>query len=114
MHPEHLHTAVSAAAAGSRVAIYGETLHRVQRLARDVEDATPGELVERVSRLNGDNRIDFHGGGRIYFRSTHPNARGARGLSLDRVFLPIGTSPDILVEIVPALVASSEGVITGY
>jgi hypothetical protein len=114
VHREHMNVAISAAARGDKVAVFAETVERVQGIANEIMEATPGELVERVSRLNGNHYMDFYGGGRIRFLSTHPNARGGRGLSLDRVFVPIGTSPDALMEIVPALNTSREGVLTGY
>lgn len=114
MHPEHIQRAVSAAIGGSSVAIFGESLERAQGIARDVEEVTPAELVEQRSRRNGDHWINFYGGGRIRFLSTNPHARSARGLRLDRVFVPIGIDQDTLANIVPALATSREGVLTGY
>lgn len=110
MHPEHIHTAISAAAVGDSVAIFGETVERVQDIARDIVKEVPADYVERVSRLNGAHRIDFHGGGRIRFISLR---QSARGLSLDRAYVPIPTDRDILASIIPSLNASA-GVLTGY
>jgi hypothetical protein len=112
MPPEHIQRAVSAAIGGSFVAIFGESFQRVQEIAHDVEEAMPAELVEHVSRVNGRHSIDFVGGGRIRFIST--NSRGGRGLSVDRVFVPVGTAPDVLANILPMLVTSREAVLTGY
>lgn len=114
MHPEHMQRAISAAIGGSAVAIFGETLERAQDIAQDIMEATPGELVERLSRRNGDHYIDFCGGGRIRFLSLHHRGIGVRGLSLDRAFVPIGTKPDALENIIPSLVTSREAVLTGY
>lgn len=114
MHPEHMERAISAAAHGSAVAIFAETLERAQDIAHEIEEAAPSQLLQRVSRLNGNHYLDFCGGGSIRFLSTHPNARSVRGMSLDRVFVPIGISRDILGDIIPSIVTSSEAVLTGY
>jgi hypothetical protein len=114
VHPEHVQRAVSSAAGGSSVAVFADTMELVQDRAREIMEATPSELVERISRRNGDHYIDLYGGGKIRFMSTYANARSARGMSLDRVFVPIGTSRDVLGGIVPSLVTSREAVLTGY
>lgn len=112
MHREHMETAIFAAAKGSAVAVFADTLDRAQRLAHEVEAAVPTELwLQKVSYVNGRHSIEFPGGGSIRFISLR---QSARGLSLDRVFVPIGTDQAALEDIVPALCTSQEGVLTGY
>lgn len=111
MHREHIEVAISAAARGDAVAIFAENLQRTHQLAREVEAVLPGEYVQRLSRENGRQFIELHGGGIIRFLSIN---QSGRGLSLDRVFVPVGTDRKFLEEIVPCLVTSPEGVLTGY
>ncbi|MGY4543271.1 hypothetical protein ACVWY0_003204 [Arthrobacter sp. UYNi723] len=111
MHREHIQTAILAAAEGSAVAIFAENIQRAQQLAREVEAALQGENVARLSRENGRQFIELNGGGIIRFISTR---QSARGLSLDRVFVPVGIDRKFLEDIVPCLVTSPEGVLTGY
>lgn len=111
MHREHILVAIAAAAQGSAVAILAENLQRAQQLAREVETILPAENVARLSRENGRHFIELHGGGIIRFMSTR---QSGRGMSLDRVFVPVGTDRKILEDILPTLNASSEGVLTGY
>lgn len=111
MHREHMNVSISAAARGDKVAILTENLHCADGLAMDIEELLPSEYVEKISRANGRRAIYFHGGGNIHFISLR---QSARGMSLDRVFVPIGTPKDVLADIIPALAASSDGVLTGY
>jgi Cft2 family RNA processing exonuclease len=111
MHREHINVAIASAAQGGAVAIFAENLNRAQELLSDVEDVLPRENVEKVSRLNGKHAIYLHGGGSIRFISTR---QSARGLSLDRAFVPITTDRDTLAAIIPSLCTSQEGVLTGY
>lgn len=93
------------------MAIFAKDLRRAELLAHDVEEVLPSENVEKVSRANGRRAIHLHGGGSIRFISTN---QSARGLSLDRAFVPIGTDQDTLADIIPSLCTSQEGVLTGY
>jgi hypothetical protein len=99
------------AAQGGAVAIFAENLNQAQRLLSDVENVLPSDSVEKISRVNGRHAIYLHGGGSIRFISTR---QSARGLSLDRAFVPITTDGDTLADILPSLCASQEGVLTGY
>ncbi|AYN56818.1 hypothetical protein PBI_ANDREW_1 [Arthrobacter phage Andrew] len=121
MHAEHMSTAlVAAAAGGERVAIFAETFERAQEICRDLEDFLSGmpwaeELRDvRVVRANGRQSITFgtRGLGGVWFYSLR--GTGQRGLSADRVFVPIGTSGEELREIIPFLATSKVGVLTGY
>lgn len=111
MHREHMNVAMASAAQGGKVAVFAQNLERAEQLAHDFEEALPSENVEKVSRVNGRRAIYFHGGGSIRFISTN---QSARGLSLDRAFVPIPTDQGILAAIVPGLCTSQEGVLTGY
>lgn len=111
MHREHINVAIASAAQGGKVAIFAHNLQRAEQLAHDVEEVLPGENVEKVYRANGRRAIHLHGGGSIRFISIN---QSARGLSLDRVFVPIGIDQVILADIVPSLCTSQEGVLTGY
>lgn len=111
MHLEHMLVAIASAAQGGAVAIYAENLHLVDGLAKQAEEVLPSENVEKVSRSNGRRAIYFHGGGSIRFISLR---QSSRGLSLDRVFVPVGTDRKFLEDIIPSLATSSEGVLTGY
>lgn len=111
MHREHIEVAIASAAQGGKVAIFAKDLRRAEQLAHDVEEVLPGENVDKVSRINGRRAIYFHGGGSIRFISTR---QSARGLSLDRAFVPITTDQDTLADIVPSLATSAEGVLIGY
>ena len=111
MHQEHMHVAISSAAAGGAVAIFAKNLQHAEQLAHDVEGVVPEEYAEKIIRANGRRVIHLHGGGSIRFISTR---QSARGLSLDRVFVPIGTDDTTLADIVPSLCTSEDGVLTGY
>lgn len=111
MHLEHICTAIASAAQGSAVAIFAENLQRAQQLAREVEAVLQGENVARLSRENGRQFIELHGGGIIHFRSTN---QSGRGMSLDRIFVPVGIDRKFLEDIIPSLATSPEGVLTGY
>lgn len=112
MHREHMETAIFSAAKGGSVAIFADSVHLAQLLAHEVEASVPKELwLQKVSYVNGKHFIEFPGGGIIRFISLR---QSARGLSLDRVFVPIGTPKDTLADIAPALCTSQDGVLTGY
>lgn len=65
--------------------------------------------VSRVSRANGDQRIEFVSGGRIYFRSYQ--GHGHRGVSVDTLYLDSGlpaaiNDPDMLASFRACVAAS--------
>lgn len=111
MHREHVNVAAAAAAQGSAVGIFADNLEHAEQLAHDVEQVVPDDNVEKVSRVNGRRAIRFHGGGSIRFISIR---QSARGVSFDRIFVPVGIDRKFLEGIVPSLSTSSEGVLTGY
>lgn len=110
MHQEHIEEALGAASNGGRVAIYADTLNDAKAIAERFEAAN-NEPLERISRASGARRMDFHGGGSIHFMSLR--GQSARGMVLDRAYLPIGTGPDTLVNIIPSL-STTDGALTGY
>jgi hypothetical protein len=69
--------------------------------------------VAEVRRVNGDESLTFPGGGTMQFRSFRTIAR-YRGACLDRVYVPIGTNTDVLMELRPTLATSQDGTLTGY
>jgi hypothetical protein len=107
----HMELAIASASKGGKVAIFTENLQRADMLAHDAEEITPNESVEKVTRANGRRALHFHGGGSIRFISVN---QSARGLSLDRAFLPRGTSEDVRAAIIPALATSREAAFPGY
>jgi len=67
--------------------------------------------VAEIRHLNGQESITFPGGGSIHFRSI---LASARGMCLDRCYVPIGTAADVVADILPALMTSEDGTLTGY
>jgi threonine synthase len=115
MHDFHKLSAIHAAVVDrERVAVVAGTLpvaqdicNQLADLLRDEFDADPGYTVRR---LNGAHSIKFEAGGSIVFLSYRSPARG---MSLDRVFVPIGTGGEVLAALVPSL-AVSGGPFVGY
>lgn len=115
MHKEHQEHAVAAAAInGEKVAIFHNSWGEVQQLLEPLESVAVawGMTPSRKSRRNGDMFLDFYGGGSICFLSLRSEAQ--RGRSLDRAYVPIGTSMDALLQLTPCLGTSTIGVLTGY
>ncbi|AYN57477.1 hypothetical protein PBI_CORAL_1 [Arthrobacter phage Coral] len=110
MHDEHKGRAVAAAREGQRVAVVAATLPAAQEICGRLADLVEGEPAVTVRRLNGAHSIDFAGGGSIVFRSFRSSHRG---MSFDRVFVPIGTSADLVRELLPSLSVSG-GPLVGY
>lgn len=113
MHQEHMERAFVAAAVGQRVAVFAATRAEARAIFLDMADRLPAGLGPvDVRRLNGGESLTFEdSGGWIRFYSLR-NSGGFGGACVDRVFLPVGTSPDLLLEILPAM--SRAGVLTGY
>lgn len=115
MHAEHKAQAIAAAMQGSAVCIFALTLSQAKHFAGEVEAEVSPVLIKRVSRAAGDFYIDFHGRGSIRFMSTLQAHRGGiRGMSLDRVYVPICTEQRTLEDILPSMATSQEAVLTGY
>ncbi|WAB09111.1 hypothetical protein SEA_EESA_1 [Arthrobacter phage Eesa] len=112
MHDEHKGRAILAAAVESeRVAVVAATLPAAQAICSELADLVESSSVgATVRRLNGAHSIEFPGGGRIVFLSFRSNFRG---LSLDRIFVPIGTSAELVRELSLCL-AVSGGPLVGY
>lgn len=115
MHVEHMETALNTAAAlGQRVAVFADTHHVARAIFLDMADRVPEGYAVKVRRLNGGESLTFEeSGGRIRFYSLR-GAGGYRGESLDRLFVPVGISPELLLDIWPAMATSRVGVLTGY
>lgn len=115
MHAEHKAVAIATAMQGSAVCIFALTLSQAKHFAGEVEAEVSPVLMKRISRRAGDFHIDFHGGGSMRFMSTlQAHGGGVRGMSLDRVYVPICTEQRILESIVPTMATSKEAVLTGY
>lgn len=111
MHALQKDAAIETASQGGKVAIFAENLRWADMLALDVEELTPSESLEKVSRANGRRALHFHGGGSIRFISVN---QSARGLSLDRAFVPRGISEDVLAAVIPALATSRVSAFPAY
>ena len=98
---------------GGRVVVFARPVG-VTAIMKDLLCEYP-ELVEvaTIRRVNGDQSLTFPGGGRVEFRDIHRTVE-YRGACLDRIYVPIGTSTDVLMEIRPALATSQDGTLTGY
>lgn len=68
------------------------------------------ELFKTVRRANGNEGIDFHSGGQIRIVR---RADSFRGYSAKLAIIPIGTSKDDLMSILPSL-ATTDGDVVGY
>lgn len=112
MHDEHKQGAIFAAAVdGERVAIVAATLPAAQAIHSELADKLESSAVAvTVRRTNGAHSLEFPGGGRIVFLSFRSSARG---LALDRIFVPIGTDAELVRELSPCL-AVSGGPFVGY
>lgn len=118
MHDFHQVAAVHAAAVDrERVAVVAATLPAAQEICgkladvcRELAGEAGADGVYTVRRTNGAHSIEFAGGGSIVFRSFRSPARG---LSLDRIFVPIGTGGELVRELLPCLNVSG-GPLVGY
>ena len=99
---------------GGRVVVFAHSAGASTDIMRGLLREYP-ELVDvaDVRRVSGDESLTFPGGGTIQFRSFRTTAR-YRGACLDRVYVPIGTSADVLMELSPTLATSQDGTLTGY
>ncbi|WPM94250.1 hypothetical protein VB1_CDS0001, partial [Arthrobacter phage Marchesin] len=114
MHEEHMSTALNTAAAlGHRVAVFANTHAEARAIFLDMAGRVPEGYAVEVRRLNGGESLTFEeSGGRIRFYSLR--GAGYRGERVDRLFVPVGTSPEQLLDIWPAMQTSSVRVLTGY
>ncbi|WP_315913592.1 hypothetical protein [Arthrobacter sp. lap29] len=115
MHEAHISAALIAAAEGEHVLVVAATADEKQiifkRLVEAFDGLQPG-LLQSINRTNGGERIDLVTGGGIRF--AHLNERRRRAAVYDQVFVPIGTAPEFLADLAPALATSEVGLITGY
>lgn len=104
--------AVMSARLGFRVGIFASSTQKAQEILSEVEEHLNEYDSARIRRVNGDQSIDLRtgGGGRIRFLSI----KGARGSTFDRVYLPAGSSEDVLLEVTPCLSTSSNAAVIGY
>lgn len=104
--------AVMSARLGFRVGIFASSLQKAQEILSEVEEHLNEHDAARIRRVNGDQSIDIQtgGGGRIRFLST----KGAQESTFDRVYLPAGSSEDVLLEVTPCLSTSLNAAIIGY
>lgn len=115
MHEAHISAVLVAAVDGEYVLVVGATNEVKRGIFNDLIEAfdeMPLGLLQSISRTNGGERIDLATGGGIRF--AHLTERRRRAAVYDQVFVPIGTSSEFLLDLVPALVTSKVGLITGY
>lgn len=115
MHEAHQLAVLVAAVDGEHVLVVGATSEAKRAIMSDLLetlDRMPSGLLQAVAKTNGSERIDFATGGGIRF--AHITEMRRRRAVYDQVFVPIGTSPDFLLDLVPALATSKVGLITGY
>lgn len=110
-----LRTALGAAVFGERVVhmsgsltLAGERFNALLELVQGSE--VLDSLVRMVRRANGQQQIEFHGGGAIKFRTR--NGIGGRGLTADLLVIDDArgvTYDEALLDHVPTIVAAKDG-----
>jgi hypothetical protein len=111
MHDAHQLDALLSASAGSKVGVFARTLTQVQAICNSMTDYVEDNEQAAVRRVNGQHEISFPNGGRIRFLSFSQSARGS---VFDRVYVPLQTPSDTLMELIPSLATSDDGLLTGY
>lgn len=114
MHESHISAVLVAAVDGERVLVVLEEAEQVRHLMNemtDMFDGTAQEMIRRVTRTNGGERIDLAAGGSVRFAVS---TRIRRGDSYDQVFVPLGASKAFRLELEPYIATSKIGLITGY
>lgn len=115
MHEAHISAVLVAAVDGEHVLVVGAANEAKRAIMSDLLEAFDGMqpgLLQSVSKTNGGERIDLVTGGGIRF--AHLNERRRRMAVYDQIFVPIGTGPEFLLDLVPALATSKVGLVTGY
>lgn len=114
MHEAHISAALIAAVDGERVLVVLDSAEQVRPIMNEMTgmfEGTDQAMIRRVNRTNGGEKIDLATGGFVRFALP---TRIRRDDCFDQVFVPIGTEPDFLDELAPALATSRIGLITGY
>lgn len=111
MHDSHQLDALLAASVGSRVGVFASTLTEVQAICIAMADYIEDHEQATVRKVNGQHEISFPNGGRIRFLSFGQSARGS---VFDRVYVPLQTPSDILMDLIPSVSTSDDGLVTGY
>lgn len=114
MHEAHVSAALVAAVDGERVLVVLDSAEQVRPLMNEMAgmfDGTSQEMVRQINRTNGGEKIGLASGGFVRFALP---TRIRRDDCFDQVFVPIGTNPEFLDELAPALATSRVGLITGY
>lgn len=112
MHEIHAGRVLAAAMAGRRVLVLAESATAGRDIFEAMREAVAGPGVES-RRTVGREKLTFESGGFVRFLPLR-SIVAARGLSLDEVFVPIGTSRAVLADLLPHLATSPVGLITGY
>ena len=101
---------------GGHVAVFGESLDESEKVYAQLlwdypEMSVVAERVDAISRIC----LTFPGGGTLSFLSLASNPDRLRGWSLDRCYVPIGTSPEFVsMHLRPCLATSKDGTMAGY
>lgn len=111
MHPRLMADAVASAADQEFVVIFAES-NMLAVFLDEFLTLVPEADIAKVRRTNGDQEITLNGGGRLMFRSL-PGC-GGRSLRADRAFIPIGTSKETMLDVLPMVETSPVGLIIGY
>ena len=92
---------------GRRILVVTRDRREARDAFEEIADRTYG--AKSIHRANGAEHIEHHNGGRVCF--TTPRSRGARGLTLDTIYLDAGVeaTPEMVAELVPCLATSTTG-----
>lgn len=112
MHEIHAERLLSSVRAGRRVLVLAESATKGRDYFNGMREELAGEILE--ARLTvGREKLVVRGGGVVRVLPLRSVA-AARGVSCDEVFMPLGASAGAVASVVPCLVASPVGLITGY
>ncbi|ALE05519.1 hypothetical protein AL755_08560 [Arthrobacter sp. ERGS1:01] len=100
--------AVQVANEGGHVVILTQQPHDV---LTDLLNNSGEELARTIRRTNGNEGLDFHAGGKIRLVR---RADEFRGHSAALVIIPIGTSHDDMITVLPSLADTHDSAIVGY
>lgn len=93
--------AVTSILAGQKVLIVSTSVDAGAGIFRTIADAfvdDAGDMVvdAQVRRTKGRERLDLPGGGRLYMANARTADLSVRGMAVDRIYTPAGTSDKLL------------------
>lgn len=112
MHSEHMAAAIHAAGRGESVLVVAPTSAEARAIFEHMEPVVANVKGAALRRTNGSERVTFESGGVL--RLVGLDSSGHRGVSADRVFLPISTPADVVLQVTPCIVTRPAGVLVGY